>query len=1299
MPNKDHLMAESRKAKLSTEVDSSGAKKGFDEIKQGAQEMAREVTQAGQQAGAGLAKVGDGAKGVGDAWTREEGRMRAAVQRSTLELQTLGKSLSQKFEARIDLKGLDASKFAPYIASLKEAEEAQARFAASQRADTFVANLHQQAEAIGKTRSQLLELQAAQLGVADKVAPYIAKIREAEQGNQKFGASNKLAAFQTQQLGFQLHDFAVQIASGQNPLTAFVQQGSQLSGTFGGAGNALRAVLSLLTPFRLGMIAAAAGVGVLVAELVHAESGLRDLNTLQAQFAGTGRGEQFSNAFLKDYIRELSLAPGVTREVAGQIVSELAKVRDIGGAMFTDLGKLAVNYAKVTRTEVPAAASTLAKAFSDPAKGAKTLEEALGTLTSSQSIAIERLTRQGDIAGAQRVLFDALSASIKGLADDAMTPLQKSANDLGNAWDRAMDRMDQSQGLRTVNALLAKTVGSVQFLLDNSDKLGGLFNFGAIAVPGAAPAGVGGAIGTLIRSLISSTPPQNPTASGKVTDLPGAGPASPGGVAPSDAEIKRALEAANAYQSEAGKIAELTDKRTAFNKALTQSIALYGRDSEQSKRLRDAIAGINEQITNLHKRGGRDEQSVLDAQLQGRVKAAQDGLTREREAIAFQQRFLAGQYQAGEMSIVQFYDRKRDAIASGVAAEIAELEKERAAVETHLAQTTDPGKRQRDRERLGEIGRRQEDLNTQADRDTQLANQEQLASYKQLADQVANYRAELLQLQGDEAGAARVRAQQALIQAAATAKQTAGTPFAISQADLERQRVALEQTLRLNAARNATGIVNQALELEEGRIADAQRRGAITSVEAMSQAGEARQRAVAQLEEIVKAQEEVARSRPQDYQLQIDTAGARQQLERLKDELDPLAEQFRGLFTDATGDLFANLADDPKNAKESVKKWLTGITRELNDQIGHDLSAAIFGKDGPLGKLPGALGDLFRKGGKQGDKPLLDTSGVTQGLTQFQTTGLEPATSALAQFTTALQRAAGAVGGKPTGEEAPGLTTGDFARLDRGQEQAQALDEDAAAAAKDLTTNTTTAANAALRLADSAARGGSALSMLPQIIAFIQAAAGGGSAGSGIGGFIASLFSSGGGGVNFGQSYGAGSLGTDLALFYAKGGYTGNGDRDKVAGIVHGREFVFDAEATAKIGRDTLERMHKAARRDPVDVAAELIARVRGKREFGGPVAPGGMYEVNERRPEVLTMGDRDYLMMGAKQGTVKPAGTGAVHIVNNTQGRIDRVEERQTSDGDRVLVLEQAMVAWLNNPNSKVSRTLGRTTTASRRR
>lgn len=48
-----------------------------------------------------------------------------------------------------------------------------------------------------------------------------------------------------------------------------------------------------------------------------------------------------------------------------------------------------------------------------------------------------------------------------------------------------------------------------------------------------------------------------------------------------------------------------------------------------------------------------------------------------------------------------------------------------------------------------------------------------------------------------------------------------------------------------------------------------------------------------------------------------------------------------------------------------------------------------------------------------------------------------------------------------------------------------------------------------------------------------------------------------------------------------------------------------------------------------------------GGRASGGAVSPGTLYRVNEYRPEMLTVGGRDYLMMGANAGHVTPNARG----------------------------------------------------------
>lgn len=83
-------------------------------------------------------------------------------------------------------------------------------------------------------------------------------------------ASTRSFGAVAQQAGFQVGDFAVQVASGGNAMTAFVQQGSQLLGFFGPWGAIIGAAVAVLG-------ALATGLGVMGDEADAAEQALRRL--------------------------------------------------------------------------------------------------------------------------------------------------------------------------------------------------------------------------------------------------------------------------------------------------------------------------------------------------------------------------------------------------------------------------------------------------------------------------------------------------------------------------------------------------------------------------------------------------------------------------------------------------------------------------------------------------------------------------------------------------------------------------------------------------------------------------------------------------------------------------------------------------------------------------------------------------------------------------------------------------------------------------------------------------------------
>lgn len=72
---------------------------------------------------------------------------------------------------------------------------------------------------------------------------------------------------------------------------------------------------------------------------------------------------------------------------------------------------------------------------------------------------------------------------------------------------------------------------------------------------------------------------------------------------------------------------------------------------------------------------------------------------------------------------------------------------------------------------------------------------------------------------------------------------------------------------------------------------------------------------------------------------------------------------------------------------------------------------------------------------------------------------------------------------------------------------------------------------------------------------------------------------------------------------FRKGGYTGSGGVDEIAGVVHGKEFVFDAASTARIGVSTLESIRSGS---GATTASDGSGLRMASASAGGATPPGG---------------------------------------------------------------------------------------------
>lgn len=484
-------------------------------------------------------------------------------------------------------------------AAKKLADTTARQAAALERENTkFLASLKEQADAIGKTRAEILEMQAAQKGLASAAAPYIAKLKEQEQALKSTGAqlnaygmSSKQTAAALRGLPAQFTDIAVSLQAGQRPLTVLLQQGGQLKDMFGGIGPAVRAMggylLSLINPLTV----TAAGFAALAAAMASVESKQREYTAIRTQFSATGRN--VDTQWIDNLIFSINRLPGVTRDAATQTVAEFSKIQGLGTGILVPLSKIVADFAAATGTEVPAAAKRLAQAFADPKKGAEELDRQLNFLTADQYLTIQSMAEMGDKAGAQKMLFDALASSTRGLANEG-TELQKATKQFGSAWDDAMRSLSANGPLKDANSLLAflvvKAAQAVEWLgkIKIPKVVGDLLLGGGIPVVGAlVGAGGRGAEPRVTHKEVS----------GRIGSLP-----QEQDTQTQQTELKGILERTSAYGGEAKQIRTLTNDIKQMKAALADLNKSGQGSSASAKQLTENLKGAEKALADIRKR-------------------------------------------------------------------------------------------------------------------------------------------------------------------------------------------------------------------------------------------------------------------------------------------------------------------------------------------------------------------------------------------------------------------------------------------------------------------------------------------------------------------------------------------------------------------------------------------------------------------------------------------------------------------------------------------------------------------------
>lgn len=267
------------------------------------------------------------------------------------------------------------------------------------------------------------------------------------------GATFKMNEQQKMNLTYQTTDFFTQIASGQSPFIAALQQGGQLKDSMGGLGNMFRALGSLFTPFSVGLGAVAIGLGSVAVAAYQARDDLdklRDALTLTGNFSGITEDSFQKLADTLSGNTKASL--GATKEALMEVISS----GQFTGTSINAVTQAIITYSQIAGVSATEAAQKLKGGLSGTAEGAKALNKEMNFLTLEQYKQIEALEKANKKQEAAQVVAVALNTKLEqqrrelGLLEGAWKTVTTA---MSNYWDKFKEFLTGPTQAQTLDAI------------------------------------------------------------------------------------------------------------------------------------------------------------------------------------------------------------------------------------------------------------------------------------------------------------------------------------------------------------------------------------------------------------------------------------------------------------------------------------------------------------------------------------------------------------------------------------------------------------------------------------------------------------------------------------------------------------------------------------------------------------------------------------------------------------------------------------------------------------------------------
>lgn len=313
---------------------------------------------------------------------------------------------------------------------------------AMQRETTRLAELERKMEQAGIDVRNLAAAEDQLVASANRAAAAQQNLANKTGGKGNFLGLNPM---ELQNVGFQINDIIVGLASGQRPLTVFIQQGAQLGQIVPGAFGAIVRYIP-----QLAVLAAVLGtVAAVISRTADESRRLAQGKSIVDSMGGNVGTTAQEFAGLAKSLEKAGVEADKTRESLVSLAADGLSTEQMEQYIDT-----AINVAKVTGVDVPAAIETLRDSFQGGIEDIIELDSQTNFLNETELDHIQTLYEQGRADEARAEALAIYNERMGETARNAEGPWSRAIDNLGLAWQRFIGFMSDTRFIREMTDYL-----------------------------------------------------------------------------------------------------------------------------------------------------------------------------------------------------------------------------------------------------------------------------------------------------------------------------------------------------------------------------------------------------------------------------------------------------------------------------------------------------------------------------------------------------------------------------------------------------------------------------------------------------------------------------------------------------------------------------------------------------------------------------------------------------------------------------------------------------------------------------